>query len=1091
MNSFKRVALVTATLVGIANVCWAQGETPLLMRNPTVNATQIVFSYAGDLWRVSREGGEAVRLTSSIGDESDPAFSPDGKEIAFTGQYDGNRDVYVMPAAGGTPKRLTWHPAGNSVCGWTPDGKKILFVSGRTSETDAPKLFTIPKEGGVAAALPLPSGTSAAYSADGKRLAYVPNAKWQNAWKRYRGGQATPIWIADLDTSKILEKIPRTTASDSAPMWAGEKIYFLSDRDGPVSLFAYDLKSKKVTEAVHNSGLDMKSASLGPGAVVYEQFGGISLYTLADGKSHPVHVQITSDFPEVRPHYIKVEDRIQNADISPNGARAVLESHGDIFTVPAEKGDIRNLTLTPGTAERSPAWSPDGKSIAYFSDETGEYALHIRNQDGKGTVKKISLGNPSSFFYSPVWSPDSKKIAFTDKRNNTWYVDIAVGNPVKVSFNPYNGPSTPAWSPNSQWLAYTKALPSRLSQAFVYELSTGKSQPVTDGLSDVNALDFDKSGKYLYLTASVDAGPNAGGFDMSGYERPLTRNAYIIVLRNDVPSPLSPESDDEKPKPDEPAAAADKDKPADPPKPADKPAKKDDKPFRIDIDGILQRTLALPIPTRNFSSITAGKEGILFLLESPQSRLHGNTETPILHRFDLSTRKIASFLTGISAYVVSSNGEKLLYRQGPRWAITPTAAAAPTTGTLNLAEMQVQSDPKAEWNQMYHEAWRIERDWFYATNYHGLDLKAISAKYEPYLQSLESRADLNYLFEEMLGELTVGHMFIGGGDEPSVKRVPGGLLGADYTVENGRYRFARIYDGENWNPGARAPLTQPGVQVKKGEYLLKVNGQEVLPTREVYSYFEATAGKQTLIQVGPTADGVGSREVTVVPVGSENGLRYLAWIEDNRRKVDQLSGGKIAYVHVPDTGQGGYTNFNRYFFAQVGREGVVVDERFNHGGSAADYIIDYLRRPLMSYFTSRDGADLTVPQGAIFGPKAMLINEYAGSGGDLMPWMFRKSKLGPLIGKRTWGGLVGIGGYPPLMDGGSVNAPHFAFWNPNGTWDVENHGVDPDIEVEEDPALWRAGHDPQLEKAVAVVLEELKKHPMPNPTHQPFPDYQH
>jgi tricorn protease len=1095
----KQIGIVTAALLCTAVVCSAQGEKPLLMREPTVNATQIVFAYAGDLWRVPRTGGEAIRLTSSIGIESDPCFSPDGKEIAFTGQYDGNTDVYVMPAAGGEPRRLTWHPAGNAVCGWTPDGRKVLFTSNRASEVDAPKLFTIPKTGGVAEPLPLPAAASGAFAPDGKRLAYIPNAKWQNAWKRYRGGQTTPLWIADLDTSKIIEKIPRTNTNDSSPMWAGDKLYFLSDRNGPVTLFTYDLKSKKVAEAVHNTGLDVKSASIGPGAIVYEQFGGLSLYTLADGKSHKVNVQITSDFPQVRPHYVKVNTRIQGADISPNGARAVFEAHGDIFTIPAEKGDARNLTNTPGVAERSPSWSPDGKSLAYFCDESGEYALHIRSQDGKGETRKIALGVPGSFFYNPVWSPDSKKIAFTDKRSNTWFVELAKGMPVKITANPYGGggAGTPVWSPNSQWIVYAKTLPSRLNQAFAYELAAAQSHAITDGLSDVNALDFDKSGKYLYLTASVDAGPNAGGFDMSGYERPVTRNAYIIVLRNDVPSPLSPESDEEKPKPDEKPAAAekpdDKDKPTDKDKSADKAAKekdKDDKPFRIDFDGILQRTLALPIPTRNFGAITAGKEGVLFLLETPQMRLHGSTETPILHRFDLSTRKVESFLTGVESYAMSANREKLLYRQGSRWAITPTATAAPAAGTLNLADMQVLSDPKAEWSQMYHEVWRIERDWFYATNYHGLDLKATAAKYEPYLQSVQSRADLNYLFEEMLGELTVGHMFIGGGDQPSAPRVQGGLLGADYTVENGRYRFARIYNGENWNPDAHAPLTQPGVQVKVGEYLLKVNGQDVLPTREVSGYFEATAGKQTVLQVGPSPDGVGSREVTVVPVSSEHGLRYLAWIEDNRRKVDQLSGGKIAYVHVPDTGEGGYTSFNRYFFAQVGREGIVVDERFNHGGSAADYILDYLRRTLMSYFLVRDGEDLPVPQGAIFGPKAMIINEYAGSGGDLMPWMFRKSKLGPLIGKRTWGGLVGIGGYPILMDGGSVNAPHFAFWNPNGTWDVENHGVDPDIEVEWDPALWRAGHDPQLEKAVEVVLDELKKHPLPKPAHPAFPNYQ-
>jgi tricorn protease len=1079
-----RVVPMAAALICAAVVCYAQGEKPLLVQKPTINHTQIVFSYAGDLWSVSRNGGDAVRLTSSVGVETDPYFSPDGKEIAFTGQYDGNTDVYVMPATGGVPQRLTWHPAGNVVRGWTPDGRKVLFMSHRTSDVDAPKLFTITKTGGVAEALPLPSGTSAAYAPDGKRLAYVPNMKWQNAWKRYRGGQATPVWIADLDSSKLLEKIPRTNTNDSSPMWVGDKIYFLSDRNGPVSLFAYDLKTKHVTEAVHNSGLDIKSASAGPDAIVYEQFGAIYLYTLATGKAQKVDIRVTGDFAEVRPHYLKVGDRIQSADLSPTGTRAVFEAHGDIFTVPAEKGDVRNLTNTPGAVERSPSWSPDGKWIAYFSDESGDYALHIRSHDGKGETKKIGLGTPASFFYNPVWSPDSKKIAFTDKRTNTWVVDIANGTPIKIDSSPFGGPSTPVWAPNSQWVAYIKSLPSRMGQVCLYELAGRKSHPITDGLSDVNNVDFDKSGKYLYLTASVDVGPSVVGFDMSGYERPVTRNAYIVVLRNDLPSPLAPESDEEKPKEEKPK----EEKPKPEEKPADK-SKQDESAFRIDFDGIQQRTLALPIPSRNFNGLTAGKEGILFLLETPQMRLHGGYETPILHRFDLSARKLETFLTNVNSYAVSANGEKLLYQQGPRWAITGTAAAAPGAGTLNLADMEVRVDPRAEWNQMYHEVWRIERDWFYATNYHGLDLKATAAKYEPYLQSLHCRADLNYLFEEMLGELTVGHMFIGGGDQPQPKRVRGGLLGADYKVENGRFRFARIYNGESWNPGAVAPLTQPGVQVKTGDYLLQVNGRDALPTQEVYSYFEATAGKQTVLKVGPTPDGNGAREVTVVPVDDESQLRYLTWIEDNRRKVDQLSGGRLAYVHLPDTTAGGYTNFNRYFFAQVGREGLVVDERYNHGGSAADYIIDYLRRPLMCYFLRRDGEDLSVPAGAIFGPKAMIINEYAGSGGDLMPWMFRKAKLGPLIGKRTWGGLVGIGGYPTLMDGGTVTAPHFGFWNPNGTWDVENHGVDPDIEVEWDPAAWRAGHDPQLEKAVEVVLAELKKHPLPKPVKPAFPDY--
>lgn len=1071
----------------------AQNDPPLLFRSPSLSRDLIAFSYAGDIWTVPRGGGEAKRITNGVGEENNPVFSPDGQQIAFSGQYDGNVDVYVVPAAGGIPKRLTYHPTRDIPVGWTPDGKRILFVSARATAVGVPRLYTVAKEGGFAEELPLPSGTTGSYSPDGKSIAYVPTLQWQIAWKRYRGGQTTPIWVVDLATSHIVHKIPRNNVNDKDPMWisgpGSGKIYFLSDRSGPVTIFSYDPNGNRVTQVVKNDGLDIKSASAGPGGIVYEQFGTLHLLDLATNQEKNVEVRLTADLPEVRSRFVNVKARIENFGLSPSGVRAVFEARGEILTVPAEKGDARNLTNTTGVAERDPAWSPDGKQICYFSDESGNYALHLRSADGKGEARKIGLGDPPSFFYSPVWSPDSKKIAYSDKRGQTWIVEADGGTPVKVDTSLRGRTTSPVWSPDSKWLAYPRDLKNYMGAAFVYEVSTRKISQITDGQSDVNSVAFDRSGKYLYFTASTDLGPRLFSFDMSSYEHPITRSAYVVILRKDLPSPLDPESDEEKVAAAAPvgsgqAAAASGSGPA------AAGAGADGKTV-IDLEGIGQRILALPVPARNYGQIEAAKAGILYLLETPQMRLHGSVEMPVLHRFDLSTRKVEAALAGVQAFKISANGEKLLYKQGPRFAIAGTAGPIDASkGTLNVDAMEVQIDPRVEWRQMYHEAWRIERDWFYAANYHGLDLAATEKKYAPYVEGLSSRSDLNYLFEEMLGELTVGHMFIRGGDQPEVKPVPVGLLGADYEIVNGRYRFKRVYSGENWNPDTRAPLTQPGVNVKAGEYLLAVNGRDAAATDDVYKYFEATSGKQTVLKIGPNADGTGSREVTVVPVGTEQNLRYLAWIEDNRRKVDQMSGGRVAYVHLPDTSVGGYTNFNRYYFAQVGKDAAIVDERFNGGGHAADYIIDVLKRNLFSYWTQREGADFTTPAGAIFGPKVMITNEYAGSGGDLMPWMFRKAKVGPLVGKRTWGGLVGIGGYPTLLDGGTITAPHFAFWNPEGTWDVENHGVDPDIEVEQDPEAVRAGRDPQLEKAVEVVMEALKKNPPPTHKRPAFPEYQ-
>ncbi len=1103
-----RMLVLAAVLLGVAGLAAAAEDAPLLAHSPTLSRTQVVFAYGGYLWSVPREGGEARQLTTG-GHEALPVFSPDGNWIAFTGQYDGNMDVFVMPAEGGEPRRLTWHPAPDVVVGWTPDSKRVLFLSPREAYADFDRLYTVPVEGGWPEVLPMWRAEDAWFSPDGSRIAYVPNLKWQIAWKRYKGGQTTPIYIVQLSDLK-LEKVPRENSNDSHPVWFGDTVYFLSDRSGAVTLFAYDTKTKAVKQVVDNKGLDLKSVSAGPDALVYEQFGGIYLFEPKNGKSTKVAIHVSGDLPATRPHYEKVGDKIQNAGISPSGVRAVFEARGEILTVPAEKGDVRNLTRTTSVAERDPSWSPDGKWIAYFSDESGEYALHLIDQSGLGTVKKIGLGNPPSFFYGPTWSPDSKKIAFTDKRMNFWYVDLDKGTPVKVDADRFEDPTvnlSAAWSPDSKWLTYSKFLENHLRGIFVYSIETGKASRITDGLGDARFPVFDKGGKELFFAASTDVGLSSGWLDLSSFQHPVLRSVYAAVLKKGEKSPVEPQSDEEKgadakkddakkdeTKSDDKKDSADKSK-TDQGKEGDKgkEGEKKDEPVKvtIDLDGLSQRIVALPIKPANYMQLDAGKAGTLFVTEIADVPRFEQGPTPAtVSKFDLTTRKTEPFLSGIESFVVSANGEKVLYKLGPGWFIAATGAAPkPGEGALKLDGMEVYVDPRVEWNQMYHEVWRIERDFLYDPGHHGLNLAAAEKKYAPYLKGAGGRADLNYLFDEMLGEITIGHMFISGGDVPKPPEVKGGLLGADYKIENGRYRFARVFNGENWYPDLHGPLSQPGVDAKAGEYLLEVNGVDVRPPADVSKFLENTADRQVRIKIGPNADGKDAREVTVVPVANEFPLRNRAWEEDNRRKVDELSGGKVAYVHVPDTAVDGYRNFNRFYFGQVGKLAAVIDERYNHGGQVADYIIDELERPLRNCAITREGEKFCSPLAQIYGPKTMIINEMSGSGGDALPWMFKQDKVGPLVGTRTWGGLVGIWNYPPLLDGGFVTAPRGAIYGLHGEWEVENHGIAPDIEVENDPASVAAGHDAQLERAVQVTLDALKKNPVVIPDHPPYPNY--
>lgn len=1097
MKNFRLfVCLTTAPMAFAANA------TTHLLHTPALNRTQIVFSYAGDLWTVNRQGGTATRLTSGTGIETLPVFSPDGETLAFTGEYDGNIDVYTMPVAGGVPKRITYHPGADYAAGWTPDGQRILFRANRQSFSRYTQLFSVSKEGGLPEALPLPMAFNGCYSPDGRRVVYAPldggqfgrtPERWV-AWKRYRGGDASYLWIANL-ADLSTEKIPRTDSNDINPMWIGDKIYFLSDRNGPMTLFRYDPATKAVTELIKNTGPDIRSASAGPGAIVYEQFGQIGIYDLGSGKTREVPIEIEADLSEVRPRVQNVEKEIRQGRISPTGARGVFEAHGEVLTVPAEKGDIRNLTRTPGVMERTPAWSPDGQSIAYFSDESGEYALHVKPQSGEGEGKKIPLAGKSAFYFAPHWSPDSKQIAFNDNQLNLWRADIGSGQVIKIDtdyFYPYGEMERDiAWSADSKWIAYAKFLPNRLHVIHLYSLESGQGTQVTDGLSDARYPSFDREGEYLYFTASTNYGPGAHPLDMTSDEHQVTRSVYALVLPADAASPVTPESDEEKP-------AA--------PKPEAKSGDTPPKPVRVDMASLRQRIVALPIPARNYVRLAAGHTGVIYLLEEVSESLRSrNQGANTLSKFDLKTRKVERLAESVESFDLSFNGEKMLLElargEGPapgpggtprQWVIAPAGAPLKAgEGVLHVDGMEVKVDPLAEWKQMYREVWRIERSYFYDANLHGLDAAAVEKKYEPYLDTVASRDDLNYIFQEMLGNITSSHLRGGGGTVPRGKPVPGGLLGADFEITNGHYRFQRIYTGESWNPQLRAPLAGPGISVKEGEYLLEINGHAVSAAEDVAQWLEGTAGKRISLRVGPDPSGANAREITVEPVASEQALRNLAWIEDNRRKVDALSGGKLAYVYMPDTGEAGLVSFNRYFFAQVDKQGVILDERFNGGGQVADYVIDVLNRPLLSYNTFRYGSVQRSPAGSIPGPKVMIINEAAGSGGDMMPWMFHYTKAGTLVGKRTWGGLIGVLGFPALMDGGTVTAPNVRIFSPSGEWIAENTGVAPDVEVDLDPKSVASGHDPQLERAVALALEQLKKNPPPEPHQPPYPDYQH
>ncbi len=1085
--NWKHTFLLIWTWLSATAVAATAAETRL-MRFPDVSKDRIVFSYAGDLWVVPRAGGRARRLTSHAGEELFPKFSPDGRWIAFTGEYDGNSDVYVMPAEGGEPRRLTFHPAEDFVLGWTSDSQKILFRSSRTSFSRRfQKLFLVPARGGFPEELPLPRGGPASFSPDGRRLAYNPISTEFRTWKRYRGGWRMYIGLYDLAHNQY-EELPRVEGNDAFPMWHGDAIYFASDRDGINNLYRYDLHSRQTKQLTHYEEYDVKWPSLGPDAIVYENGGYLYLFDVKTERSQKVPVQVASDMILARAEIAPVERLIRTYNLSPSGARAVFEARGDIFTVPAKHGDVRDITNSPAVHELSPAWSPDGKWIAYLSDRTGEYELYIKPQDGAGEEVRVT-SDGDCYRYGPTWSPDSKKLLYSDKKLRLWCVDIDRKQPLMIDQAHYGGLNDFTWSPDSQWVAYAKSGPNRYDGIYLYSLQQKKIYPVTDHFFDNGNPRFDPEGKVLYFLSSRNFRPTRSDLDERfGYND--TVGIYAVTLQADTPSPYAPQSDEEKgekAKEEKKADEADKKEGGSEGKEKDKEKSKSEvKPVNIDVDGISRRIVPVPIEPGNYRALEVRK-GKLYYLSIPVVGLGGGggEQKPknALHVFDIREREDKVLVPEINDYRLDLEGNKVLYHSQQTFGIVDAVPekAKVGEGKLNTAGLQTLVDPRAEWKEIFREAWRIERDFYYAPNMAGHDWGKIGQRYEQLLPYVGDRSDLNYIIGEMIAELSTSHTYVGGGQTADVKHVNVGLLGVDFEPDRGFYRFKKIYPGQNWDPRFRSPLTEPGVKARQGDYLIAVNGQVVGTTEPPYAYFQNLADKIVSLKVNSQPSEKEAWDVEVKLLGSEADLRYLDWVESNRRKVEEATGGRVAYIHVPDTAIDGLNMFTRYFYPQTDKQALIVDERFNSGGFIPDFFTEVLGRRLLSMWAPREGADFHSPRRAVFGPKVMLINEFAGSGGDAFPYYFRREKIGPLVGKCTWGGLVGISRGIPLMDGGSVTAPEFAIWSPEkgGEWAVENVGVPPDYEVDQRPDLEVQGHDPQLEKAIALVLDVLKKEPPP------------
>ncbi len=1093
-----------------------------MLRFPDVSAEEIVFVYAGDLWVVSKQGGTARRLSSPKGQEMFPKFSPDGTRIAFSGNYDGNTDVYVIPAQGGAPERLTHHPAADLVVEWYPDGSNILYRSGMVSPSGRfNRFFKQPVEGGLPDTLPLPYGELASFSPDGTRMALQLISREFRTWKRYQGGMASDLWLYDI-VNNTSEKFTDFPGTDAVPMWHEDTIYFLSDRDGrrKLNIWAYDLPTKRTRQVTDFTEYDVKWPSIGPDAIVFENGGALHLLDLATGKSRPLKIAVPYDLPHLRAELKTVSDHIQSYSLSPSGKRALFEARGEVFTVPEKHGSVRNLTNTSGVAERDPAWSPDGRHIAYFSDRTGEYELYLRPGDGKGEEKQLTQGG-SAFRYSPAWSPDNEKIAFSDKTGSLFIADVNSGEVRFVDKDEWSRMESYSWSPDSRWLTYSKRGANRHGNIMVYDANDGVVRQVTSDFYDDTHPVFDVEGKYLFFRSNRAFSPMYGDMD-STWIYPLSTQLYAATLTEDLESPLAPRSDEEEVKKEEKdkkeKAGEEKDEDSDDQKQdnngdngqeengdkaddgkkdegdkkdeKDKKEEKGAKPVKIDFAGLEQRVVELPIEAGDFGAIRSVKGKLLFLRRLPRGARKAGEPSGKLLYYDLKEREEKTVIDGIDGYDLSADGKKIIYKSRRTYGIVDVGENK-KAGDDKIAsgDLKAWISPQEEWRQIFTEAWRVQRDYFYDPDMHGVDWEAMKQRYAALLPYLVDREDLNYVIGEMIAELNASHTYVRGGDIERAESLPVGLLGCDFELDepNDAYRISKIYEGGKWDAEPRSPLRAPGVDVNEGDYLLAVNGRPLDTTRDPWAAFQGLAGEVVRLTIGPTPDVNDANDILVKPMSSEFRLRNLAWIESNRLKVGKATQGRVGYIYVPDTSINGQNELVRQFTPQCDKDALIIDERFNSGGQIPDRFIELLNRPVYNYWARRDHRDWQSPFLTQAGPKVMLINGWSGSGGDAFPYYFREAGLGPLVGMRTWGGLIGISGNPQPIDGGFVSVPTFGFYEEDG-WAVEGYGVDPDYEVENAPHEMVAGRDPQLETAISVVLRLLEKEPPKRPKKPAYPN---
>ncbi len=1065
-----------------------------LFRFPDVSQTQIVFTYANDLWVIPKEGGTAIKLSSPAGVESYPKFSPDGKSIAFTGNYDGNSDAYVMPVTGGIPLRLTAHGYPDRVVDWTTDGKRVLFASNRESgKARFNQFYTVPASGGPIEKLPLAYAEYGSYSPDGKQIAVVFRTQVGRNWKRYRGGWKADIQVFNLNTLSSYSISAEADAGDEFPMWQGNTIYFLSDR-GPelrMNLWKYDLGSKTYTQLTKFTDYDVHFPSIGPDDIVFEAGGKLILYSLSTQKQKEVSVNVVTDKAMLKPKVESAEKLVQEISISPDGNRALVQARGDIFSVPAENGFVKDITRTSGSAERYPSWSPDGKWIAYWSDQSGEYELWVSETDKEGSAKKLTNFGPG-YRYRVYWSPDNKKLAFIDKamqikifdltNNQTTDVDKALrlthGALEGFSFN---------WSPDSRWLTYDRDMENQHRAVFIYDYTNKKLEQATSGFYSASSPVFDNEGKYLYVVTAQSFSPSYSDIDNTFIYANAAKIA-AIPLRKSVLSLLAPKNDsvtikeEETGKTTEPAKDEKK-------KDSTATAKKPEiKNIDIDFDGFEKRMDLLPMPAGNYASVSSAKGKIIYM-KYPNTGTTGGQGS--IKYFDLEKREEKNILDGADNYLMSENRQKLLVAKAGAYAIIKPEENQKFEKPLRLSEMQVMVDPMKEWKQIFMDAWRFERDYFYDETMHGVNWNQVKDRYLKMLDGAMTREEADFVIGEMIGELSASHTYHGGGDIEVAKSKPVGYLGVDWQADGDYYKIKKIIRGASWDAEARSSLDAGGVNIKEGDYILAVNGIPLTTDQEPYAAFVGLGGKTIELTYNSSPSWTGSKTAIVQTMTDEYRLRNLAWIDDMRKKVDKESNGDVGYIYVPSTGVDGQNELIRQFNAQWDKKALIIDERFNDGGQIPDRFIEMLNRDPLAYWATRDGKEWPWPPYAHFGPKVMLINGWSGSGGDAFPDYFRKKKIGPLIGARTWGGLIGISGVPGLADGGSVTVPTFRMYNPDGTWFQEGHGVDPDIAVPEDLSAMAKGIDPQLERAITETknLMKTKEYKKPERPSQPKKAY--